>query len=162
MRRRVSPVIFARIGCALEFRSCRYFGSRSAEYVAWVRLGRRIMLLFACPRPGLASSIFTFWQPFNFCIIFFIKTYRFSLFWASVCVGLLAGRLAWLAGFPPGWLAGWLGHLHRRHFYPGWAIARIGCALEFRSRRYFGSRGAEYVAWVRLGRWILCAGACPR
>ena len=85
-----------------------------------------------------APSIFTFWQPFNFCIIFFIKTYRFSLFWASVCVGLLAGRLAWLAGFPPGWLAGWLGHRLEapwkvdfvRRRVTAVLFVRIGCALE--------------------------------
>ena len=118
----VSPVIFARIGCVLEFRSYRYVGCPGADVVAWVRFGRRILLLFACPRccgsrlgapldpdsgplwaalawPGLASSIFTFWQPFNFCIIFLINTYSFSLFWASVCVGSLLG-LAWPLAWP--------------------------------------------------------------
>ena len=46
----VSPAIFERIGCALEFRSCRYVGCPGADDVAWVRLGRRFLLLFACPR----------------------------------------------------------------------------------------------------------------
>ena len=45
VRRRVSTVTLARIGCALEIRSCRYFGSRGAEVVAWVRLGRWILSL---------------------------------------------------------------------------------------------------------------------
>ena len=164
----VSPVIFARIGCALEFRSCRYFGSPGAHAVAWVRLGRQILLLFACPRccgsrlgapldpdsgplwAALASSIFTFWQPFNFCIIFFIKTYRFSLFWASVCVGLLAGRLAWLAGWPAGWVIAWKSDPNAI-LVAAVLSTSLGCAWEggfCAQARVSGDLGAY---WVRLG-----------
>ena len=101
---------------------------------------------------------------FAYCFMhLFLPVYQYLRgFFCFFCVIKTPSRGGFFAGFPPGWLAGWLGHRHRRHFYSGWVIARIGCALEFRSRRYFGSRGAEYVAWVRLGRWILCAGACLR
>ena len=46
----VSKVIFARIGCALEFRFCRYVGVNSAVDVGWVRLGRQIISIFAAPK----------------------------------------------------------------------------------------------------------------
>ena len=71
----VSKVIFARIGCALEFRFCRYFGSRSAVDVAWVRLGVNTLQFLAAVGVAWVRLGFRFFTVFS---AYGVNTLQFS------------------------------------------------------------------------------------